>query len=371
MREVSIIGSTGSIGRAALDVIRMHKDRFRVLALACGHMSPIIVEQVKEFAPEFAAVDDEQGAKELKELFPDLIVRSGKEGVASLGEMGDIVLLSVVGLCGLESALRAARAGKRLAIATKEVLVAGGELLKREIKKHNAELIPVDSEHSAIFQCLMGNPKESVRRLLITASGGPFRGKDKAFLEKVTPEEALAHPVWKMGKKISVDSATMMNKGLEVIEASRLYDIPGENIEVLIHPQSIVHSLVEYQDGAQLAQLSLPDMRLAIQFALTYPERIVSPVPPLDLSAVGKLEFFPPDKESFPCLDLAYDALKKGGVFPAVLSGANETAVARFLKGELSFPGIARFVEEKLAKTPIVEEPTLDDILEADRFGRE
>jgi 1-deoxy-D-xylulose-5-phosphate reductoisomerase len=371
MRTLAVIGSTGSIGRSALDVARNLKERFEVEALACGHFSPLICEQIKEFAPKTVAVNDPAGALELKKAFPALDVRSGKEGVASLGDSADVVILSVVGLAGLDAALRAVKAGKRLAIATKEVLVSGGELVFREARKTGAEIIPVDSEHSAIFQCLAAGGRESIARLLITASGGPFRGKDKTFLENVTPKEALAHPVWKMGPKISVDSATMMNKGLEVIEASRLFSVPAEKIDVVIHPQSIVHSLVEFCDGAQLAQLSVPDMRLAIQYALTYPVRLPSPVAKLDLGEIGKLEFGKPDTENFPCLKLAYEALKKGGIFPAVLNGANETAVERFLRGECRFLDIPRFVEKKLSATVNITDPDLEDILEADRFGRE
>ena len=371
MQTLAVIGSTGSIGRSALDVARNLKDRFKVEALACGHFSPQFCEQINEFAPRIVAVNDPAGALELRKAFPKLDVRSGKEGVASLSDSADVVLLSVVGLCGLDAALRAVRAGKRLAIATKEVLVSGGELVFKEARKTGAEIIPVDSEHSAIFQCLEAGGRESITRLLITASGGPFRGKDKAFLENVTPKEALAHPVWKMGPKISVDSATMMNKGLEVIEASRLFSVPAEKIDVLIHPQSIVHSLVEFSDGAQLAQLSVPDMRLAIQYALTYPARLPSPVAKLDLGEIGKLEFGKPDMENFPCLGLAYEALKKGGIFPAVLNSANETAVARFLAGECRFMDIPRFVEKKLSETVNITDPDLEDILEADRFGRE
>ena len=371
MQTLAVIGCTGSIGRSALDVARNLRKRFRVEALACGHFSPLLCEQVKEFAPRTVAVNDPVGAEELKKAFPDLEVRAGSEGVASLGDSADEIILSVVGLAGLDAALKAVRAGKRLAIATKEVLVSGGELVFKEAGKTGSEIIPVDSEHSAIFQCLMGNGKESVARLLITASGGPFRGKDKAFLENVTPSEALAHPVWKMGPKISVDSATMMTTGLEVIEASRLFSVPADRIDVVIHPQSIVHSLVEFCDGAQLAQLSVPDMRLAIQFALTCPKRLPSPIARLDLSEIGKLEFCKPDRENFPCLELAYEALRKGGIFPAVLNGANETAVARFLNGECGFMDIPRFVEKKLSKTENIADPSLEDILEADRFGRE
>jgi 1-deoxy-D-xylulose-5-phosphate reductoisomerase len=374
MTSLTILGSTGSIGRSALDVARLHKERFSVKALAAGHFSDLLREQIEEFQPELAAVNDVKGAGEVKKLFPKLEVLAGPEGVAALGETGDIVLLSVVGVAGLEPALRAVRNGKRLAIATKEALVAGGEILMAEAARHGAEVIPVDSEHSAIFQCLAANGRrapEEIGNLIITASGGPFRGKSAAFLESVTPEQALRHPVWKMGPKISVDSATMMNKGLEVIEASRLFGVPYDRIKVLVHPQSIVHSLVEFRDGAQLAQLSLPDMRLAIQYAFTYPERLPSPLGSLDLSAVGRLEFFPPDLENFPSLKLAFRALREGGVAPAVLNGANEKAVADFLEGRISFADIPRAVERKLDKAPAVPDPSLEDILAADRFARE
>ena len=374
MASLAILGSTGSIGRSALDVVRLHRERFQIKALAAGHFSDLLCSQIREFSPAAAAVRDIEGARELKKLFPALDVRSGDEGVASLGGFCDITLLAVVGVAGLMPALNAVRSGKRLAIATKEALVAGGQIIMAEAQKNGAEVLPVDSEHIAIFQCLAANGRKSpeeVASLIITASGGPFRGRKLEELEKITPSEALEHPVWKMGKKISIDSATMMNKGLEVIEASRLYSIPGEKIKVLIHPQSLVHSLVEFRDGSQLAQLSLPDMRLAIQYALTFPERWNSPLERLDLAEVGKLEFFPPDPVNFPSLALAYRALSEGGVAPAVLSGANETAVEQFLKGRISFNQIPRFVEKKLDAAPRIPSPTLDDIIMADRFSRE
>ena len=378
MKEISLIGSTGSIGTAALAVIGANRDRFKVAALGARHCSPKLVEQVKEFQPKVVALAEEKDVKEMQTLFPSLEVLGGKDGIASLGEIGDIVLLAIVGVAGLEPAWRAVRAKKRLAIATKEVLVTGGEIILQEAKKGGAEVIPVDSEHSAIFQCLQAanpgpypNAEKVAARLVITASGGPFLGRDQKFLENVTPKEALKHPTWKMGAKISVDSATMMNKGLEVIEAARLFNFPAEKIEVVVHPQSIIHSLVEFQDGSLLAQLSNPDMRLPIQYALTFPERVPSQVKPLSLTEIGHFDFLPPDFKNFPCLTLAFEALRQGGIAPAVLNGANEAAVQAFLQEKIKFTDIPTLIEKKLSTAPNVLNPTLDDLRQADAFARE
>ncbi|MCK5852298.1 1-deoxy-D-xylulose-5-phosphate reductoisomerase [bacterium] len=374
--KIAIIGSTGSIGLSALDVIREHKNRFEIVALAAGSNVEKLKLQIDEFKPRFAALADENAALQLGKISPNVEFRAGEEGVASLCEIDDvdIVLVSVVGIAGLEPALKTLRAGKRLAIATKEVFVAAGKLILDEAKKYNAEILPVDSEHCAIFQCMQaaGTLKnKSVERLILTASGGPFFGKKYDELKNVTPMQALAHPTWDMGSKISIDSATLMNKGLEVIEARWLFDVPAEQIDVVIHPQSIIHSLVDFCDGAAIAQMSNPDMRMPILYALTFPERAPLKMPPLDLSKTGNLTFFDPDCNVFPCLELAYAALKEGGIVPAVLNAANEIAVQKFLDGQISFLEIPSHIEKKMGKCNNIVKPTLNDIIAADKWARE
>ncbi len=373
--RLAIIGSTGSIGRNALEVVRAHRARFEVVALAAGSNVEALAKQVHEFAPRYAGVSDVAAAHVLERLCRGVDVRSGSEGIASLAALDDVdaVLLSVVGMAGLAPALAAARAGKRLALATKEVLVAAGALVLEEAQAHGARIVPVDSEHCAIFQCMQAagaHGSASVARLVLTASGGPFRTREPDALEHVTPAEALAHPTWRMGSKISIDSATMMNKGLEVIEAHWLFGVPAERIDVVIHPQSVVHSLVEFCDGSMMAQLSTPDMRMPILYALTYPERWPLELPRLNLAQERELTFFHPNFALFPCLLLAYEALKTGGTAPTVLNAANETAVRRFLAGEIKFLDIPRFVEKKLNACDVVSTPTLDDILAADAWAR-
>ena len=374
--NIAIIGSTGSIGTSALDVIREHKNKFDVIALAAGSNSEMLNRQIDEFNPRYAALADDSAAARLKKsLGKNIEIRAGKNGVASLCEIDDvdIVLVSVVGIAGLEPALKSLKAGKRLALATKEVLVAAGKIIIDETKNNNAEILPVDSEHCAIFQCMQAagaKKSKSVERLILTASGGPFFGKKSDELKSITPKQALAHPTWNMGSKISIDSATLMNKGLEVIEARWLFDIPAERIDVVVHPQSIIHSLVDFCDGAAIAQMSNPDMRMPILYAFTFPERAPLNMPPLDLAKLGRLTFHEPDKKAFPCLELAYAALNEGGIMPAVLNAANEIAVQKFLNGNIGFLDIPLYIEKKMKKCDNIKNPSLDEIIQADNWAR-
>ncbi len=371
---ISILGSTGSIGRQSLDVVRMHPE-IRVGALTAGSSLELLSQQCREFRPELAVVATEEGAKALKEMLCDVPVRVsfGMEGLleAATLESADCVITAVVGMLGLKPTLAAIRARKRIGLANKETLVCAGELVMAEAKKYGAQIVPVDSEHSAIFQCLMGceNRKE-VKRLILTCSGGPFFGMDRQRLSLVTKADALKHPNWKMGPKITIDCATLMNKGLEVIEAMRLYDLPLEQVDVLIHRQSIVHSMVEFIDGAVMAQMGAPDMRLPIQLAMTYPERFPSPVEPLDLTACGPLTFGKPDMEAFPCLALARHCAKLGGSACAAMNGANEEAVALFLQDKIGFYDLYDLVKQAVEAVPFLASPTLEDILETDRLAR-
>ena len=371
---VCILGSTGSIGRQSLDVVRMYP-QIRVGALTAGSSIARLAEQCREFRPELAVVATKEGADELKQAIRDLPTRVlwGEEGLlaAATLEEADCVITAVVGMLGLKPTLAAIRAGKRIGLANKETLVCAGELVMAQAKQWGAEIVPVDSEHSAIFQCLMGcGDRREVRRLLLTCSGGPFFGMDREALSTVTKADALKHPNWKMGPKITIDCATLMNKGLEVIEAMRLYDLPLEQVDVLIHRQSIVHSLVEFNDGAIMAQLGTPDMRLPIQFAMTYPERLPSPVDRLDLTQCAALTFVKPDLEAFPCLALARDCARRGGNLCAAMNGANEEAVAMFLRDEIGFYDIYRLVQKAVEETPFLSAPALEEILETDRLAR-
>ncbi len=371
---VCILGSTGSIGRQSLDVVRMYP-QIRVGALTAGSSIARLAEQCREFRPELAVVATKEGANELKQAIRDLPTRVlwGEEGLlaAATLEEADCVITAVVGMLGLKPTLAAIRAGKRIGLANKETLVCAGELVMAQAKQWGAEIVPVDSEHSAIFQCLMGcGDRREVRRLLLTCSGGPFFGMDREALSTVTKADALKHPNWKMGPKITIDCATLMNKGLEVIEAMRLYDLPLEQVDVLIHRQSIVHSLVEFNDGAIMAQLGTPDMRLPIQLAMTYPERLPSPVDRLDLTQCAALTFVKPDLEAFPCLALARDCARRGGNLCAAMNGANEEAVAMFLRDEIGFYDIYRLVQKAVEETPFLRAPALEEILETDRLAR-
>ena len=371
---VSILGSTGSIGRQSLDVIS-HLPDIRVAALTAGSGVERMVQQCRRFHPELAVMATREAAMQLETELndPSIAIAWGEEGLirAATLENADCVITAVVGMVGLKPTLAAIRAKKRIGLANKETLVCAGELVMAEAEKYGAEIIPVDSEHSAIFQCLMGcGDRREVRRILLTCSGGPFFGMERQQLQHVTKADALKHPNWKMGPKITVDCATLMNKGLEVIEAMRLYRLPLEQVDVLIHRQSIVHSLVEFTDGAVMAQMGTPDMRLPIQLALTYPQRTGCPVDALDLTACGALTFQKPDMENFPCLALARECAKKGGTACPAMNGANEEAVAMFLADEIGFYDIYRLVSLAVEQVPFIQNPTLEQILEADRLAR-
>ena len=371
---VSILGSTGSIGRQSLDIISRLPE-IRVGALTAGTSVERMAQQCRQFQPELAVMATEEAAKELSSLIGDLPIRVnwGEEGLLEAASLpgADCVITAVVGMVGLKPTLAAIRAGKRIGLANKETLVCAGELVMAEAEKYHAEIVPVDSEHSAIFQCLMGcGDKKEIKRLILTCSGGPFFGKSKEELKTVTQADALKHPNWKMGAKITIDCATLMNKGLEVIEAMRLYRMPLEKVDVVIHRQRVVHSMVEFTDGAVMAQMGTPDMRLPIQLALTYPERIPCPVEPLDLIGCGPLTFSEPDLENFPCLALAYRCARQGGTACPAMNGANEEAVAMFLKNEIGFYDIYRLVSQAVEQVPFIQDPTLEEILEADRLAR-
>ncbi len=373
MKCISILGSTGSIGRQTLDIID-HLG-LTVAALTAGTSVDRMAEQCEKYRPRLAVMATQQAAEELKTVISHLPTEVcwGEEGLlrAATVEEADCVITAVVGMVGLKPTLAAIRAGKRIGLANKETLVCAGELVMAEAKKYGTEIIPVDSEHSAIFQCLMGvGDKKEIKRILLTCSGGPFYGMDKEQLSKVTKADALRHPNWKMGAKITIDCATLMNKGLEVIEAMRLYDLPLSQVDVLIHRQSIVHSLVEFVDGGVMAQLGAPDMRLPIQLAMTYPERHDCVVPELDLTKCGALTFAGPDMEAFPCLKLARDCAERGGNSCAAMNGANEEAVALYLDDRIGFYDIYRLVSQAVKEVPFVENPTLEEILEADRLAR-
>ena len=372
-RCISLLGSTGSIGRQALEVIAA--EDMAVAALTANRAVDRLEEQCRRFRPALAVMMDPAAASDLRVRLADTGIRvaAGMDGLleAAVLPQADTVLTAVVGIVGLRPTLAAVEAGKRIALANKETLVCGGELVMDGAARSGAEIVPVDSEHSALFQCLQGcRDRGEVRRLILTASGGPFWGWTAEQLDRVTVEQALAHPNWSMGAKISVDSATMMNKGLEFIEAMRLYRMPPEKISIVIHRESIIHSLVEYSDHAILAQLGAPDMRLPIQYALTWPRRSEGVAKPLDLLTCPPLTFHAPDCEAFPCLRLALEAARTGGTATAVLNGANEAAVGQFLTGKLSFAGIAQKVEEALAAIPAVQSPGLEEILAADEAAR-
>lgn len=374
VKSVSILGCTGSIGRQSLDIIS--RMPVKVAALAAGTNVELMAEQCRQFLPKLAVMATQDTAQKLAQKISDLpiSVSWGEEGLmqAATIQDADCVITAVVGMLGLKPTLAAIRAGKRIGLANKETLVCAGELVMAEAKEYGAEIIPVDSEHSAIFQCLMGiESKKEIHKLILTCSGGPFNGMDKDQLKKVTRADALKHPNWKMGAKITIDCATLMNKGLEVIEAMRLYNVPVEQVEVLIHRQSIVHSMVETVDGAVMAQLGAPDMRLPIQLALTYPERTDCPVDKLDLTTCGGLTFAKPDMDAFPCLSLARECAKAGGTACPVMNGANEEAVAMFLNDQIGFYDIYDLVSGAVDAVPFIKNPTLEQILEADRQARE
>lgn len=373
-RGLAILGATGSIGTQTLEIVRLFPDAFDVRALSCGSNVELLAEQVREFQPECVAVGTEEAANELRSLIPygTVDVWAGEEGLCAVatGEGVDVVMAAVVGFAGLAPVLAALRAEKTVALANKETMVVGGTLVNDALDQHDAQLLPVDSEHSAIFQCLAGESERTVEDLVLTASGGPFRTREASTFDEVTVEEALDHPNWSMGAKITIDSATMMNKGLEVIEAQRLFAVDANQVQVLVHPQSIVHSMVSFGDGSVKAQLGVPDMKVPIQYALSYPSRWPAPHERLDWTEFQRLDFEQPDTEKFPCLRLAYEALEEGGTAPAVLNAANEVAVGLFLDEQISFLGIPHLIEYVLSQMTVVQSPTLDDLVAADEQAR-
>ena len=376
-RRIALLGATGSIGASALDVIARHPDRFEVVALSAHTQVEALVALCAKFRPRVAVIADETChaalARGLSAAGLSTQARAGSDALDEIAAdaQTDTVIAAIVGAAGVSSTLAAARAGKRLLLANKESVVMAGAILMREANAHGAQILPIDSEHNAIFQCLpQDRSRGGVRRLLLTASGGPFRGRSRESLASITPDQACAHPNWVMGRKISVDSATLMNKGLEVIEAHHLFGLPAERIEVVVHPQSVIHSLVDYVDGSVLAQLGNPDMRTALAHGLAWPERIESGVPALDLPALARFDFETPDLESFPCLRLAYAALAAGGSAPACLNAANEVAVAAFLAGQLPFLAISGVIEDTLSAVPVEPADDLEVLVATDARAR-
>ena len=376
MKHLSILGSTGSIGRNTLNIVKMFPQQFSVTALAAKRNVTRLAEQIEQFNPEVAVVFDETAARDLKARLLEnspVKVLFGEEGycAAAAHELADITVTAVMGSAGLAPTLAAIEAGKTIALANKETLVMAGDIVMRKAAEKNVSILPVDSEHSAIFQCLQGQRREDVYQILLTASGGPFLDRPLEEFAKITVDDALHHPNWKMGQKITIDSATLMNKGLEVIEAKHLFGFSREMIEVVVHPQSIIHSMVAYRDGSIMAQLGVPDMKTAIAYALSYPQRLSLNQPLPDFTGRQALTFQSPDLEKFPCLALAYKACEGGGTLPAVLNAANEIAVRAFLDRKLSFVGIDDIIDKTLQSHACIEEPKLSDILEADQWARE
>lgn len=373
MKRLAILGSTGSIGQSTLDVVSRNRDDFRVVALAAGKNIDLLEKQVMTFRPEIVAVADKETADSLSKRINGIEILSGLEGIkqAASHESSDFVISAIVGAAGLIPTLSAIKSGKTIGLANKEALVMAGEIVMSEAKRNGVKIIPVDSEHSAVFQCIEGHKRSDVRRIILTASGGPFINKSMDELKDITAKDALSHPNWNMGKKITIDSATLMNKGLEVIEACWLFDIPPEKIDVLIHPQSIVHSMVEFKDRSCLAQMSIPDMRGPISYALSYPDRLEDPIPGLELDKIESLTFRKSDNINFPCLSYAYDAIRAGGTMTCVLNASNEIAVHAFLNNRVGFndiPVIIRKTTDIHAVKPLA---VLEDALEADRWARE
>lgn len=377
MKNITILGATGSIGTQTLDVIRKEKEELKLIAISANKSYEKVIEIIKEFKPKYAVLMEEHAFKVVEDFCADnkvdTKVLKGMEGMVYISTLDEvnIVVTSVVGMIGLIPTIKAIESGKDIALANKETLVVAGELVISKAKEHNVNILPVDSEHGAIFQCLRGNKKEEVKNIILTASGGPFRGRKNEELIDVKPENALKHPKWNMGRKISIDSATLMNKGLEVIEAHFLFDVAYENIKVVVHPQSIVHSMVEYKDGSIIAQMAVPDMRLPIQYALNYPNRKKSQIESLDFYEISSLTFEKPDMDTFLPLKLAYEAGKKGGIMPAILNGANEVAVDLFLREKIKFLCIGDLLEECMNKFYKPVEATLENIINIDKEVRE
>ncbi len=376
LKLLSILGSTGSIGCNVLEIVELFPERFAVKALAAASNVALLAKQIERFRPEIAVVLDERKALELKEILPagtGVEIMYGEDGYRAAATHGsvDMVVVAIVGAAGLMPTLAAIEAGKTIALANKETLVMAGEIVVKRADEKGVKILPVDSEHSAIFQCIAGHRRKDLRKILLTASGGPFLNTPADEFAKIKPEDALDHPTWQMGKKISIDSATLMNKGLEVIEAKYLFGVSHDVIEILIHPQSVVHSMVAYQDGSVIAQLGIPDMKGAIAYAISYPERLPLNQPIPDFVNIGALTFQQPDLEKFPCLTLAFKACETGGTLPAVLNAANEAAVQAFLKQRISFVKIPEVISKTMEKHSVVANPTLFDIIEADKWARE
>ncbi|MFN5295374.1 MAG: 1-deoxy-D-xylulose-5-phosphate reductoisomerase [Flavobacteriales bacterium] len=373
-KHIAILGSTGSIGTQALDVIAANTDRFVVEVLTAQNNANLLIEQALQFKPNCVVIGDESKYTQVKDALwsADIKVYAGKEALAQVveSESIDIVLTALVGFAGLEPTIRAIKAGKHIALANKETLVVAGELVTSLAKQYSVNIYPVDSEHSAIFQCMAGEWHNPIEKIYLTASGGPFRGRSIEELAKVTKAQALKHPNWDMGAKITIDSASLMNKGLEVIEAKWLFHLRPEQIDVIVHPQSIIHSIVQFTDGSMKAQMGLPDMKLPIQYALAYPERIYADFPRFDFLKYPSLTFEQPDRKSFRCLDLAFEAMHKGGNAPCVLNGANEIAVKLFLEEKITFLQIPEVVEHALANVPFIEKPSLQDYFDSDAAAR-
>jgi len=379
MKQIAILGSTGSIGCNTLRVIEAFKGEFGVAALGAGSNVELLAEQVAQFRPRLVSVNDEASADRFRHELKrrDVIdppkIALGVDGLSEVATVSgaEIVIGAVVGALGLLPTYRALELGRRVALANKETLVVAGELMTQAAERSGAELLPVDSEHNALHQCLRGEKRHELKRLILTASGGPFRNASREEIEQATPAQALKHPTWRMGAKITIDSATLMNKGLEVIEARWLFNCSAEEIDIVVHPQSVVHSMIELIDGSIIAQLGVTDMRHAIQYALTYPDRLQTQLPPLDLATMSKLEFFSPDAQKFPCLSLAYTALKAGGTMPAVLNAANEVAVAAFLNEKIRFGDIPKLIQSACESHAIQSASSLDAVLDADKWSRD
>ncbi|MBI4372562.1 MAG: 1-deoxy-D-xylulose-5-phosphate reductoisomerase [Candidatus Omnitrophica bacterium] len=373
MKQISIIGSTGSIGANTLRVVEAHPQELGVVALAARHNAELLFTQAKKFRPELVCLFEEDQASALEKRLKPLGIRlvTGEAGLiaASTISNAEKIVFAMAGSLGLKPILAALQAGKIVAVANKEPLVMAGGLLLKEAEKSGGQLIPIDSEHSGLWQCLEGRAKQTVKKLILTSSGGPFFGRKIGF-RKITARQALHHPRWKMGPKITIDSATLMNKGLEVIEATNLFGVSVDQVDVMIHPEAVVHALIEFVDGSQLAQLGITDMRLPIQYALSYPSRFVNSIPSLNLTAVRKFHFFKPDFKRFPCLELGYEAKRRGGTMPAALNAANEVAVRKFLGGSSRFPEIPKTIERVMARHRPVPNPTLNQILEIDQWAR-
>lgn len=370
-RNIAILGSTGSIGQQALDVVRQHPDRFSVDLLTAHRNTDLLIRQAREFEPNAVVIRDESLYKTVADALQPLGIKvfAGMDSICSLAaaDSVDMVLTALVGYSGLKPTIAAIKAGKPIALANKETLVAGGPVVMDLVRQYNVPLLPVDSEHSAIFQCLLGAAGNRIRKIHLTASGGPFRTWQREDIEKATFREALQHPQWNMGAKITIDSATMMNKGFEMIEARWLFDTAPEDIRIVVHPQSIIHSMVEFEDGAVLAQMGHPDMREPIQFALSFPDRLTLNNRKLDFPAIGSLTFEEPDFEKFPCLGLAFEAIRRGGNLPCAMNAANEAAVAAYLHEKIAFYDIPRIISEIMGRTVFIEKPSLEDILQTNK----